>query len=196
MQPYFRLTMADEDRWHLEIEEHFSDGTPVDIWGYSRCLAIDNPKPVPFRIQVEGTRVDYTPTAFLATVVSRRMVEVLERMAPKDIQRIPALVDGKNSEWEVINILSCVDCIDHAASLIQYYPSNHPTNPGEPRGVLRLVLEPSRIGDHHIFHPKDWQVATIVSSVVKTALEEIGSTGIEYIPVTGSACPNPSERKI
>ena len=32
MQPYFALTMADEERWHLEIEERFADGTSVDIW--------------------------------------------------------------------------------------------------------------------------------------------------------------------
>jgi hypothetical protein len=185
MQPYFALTMADEERWHLEIEERFADGTSVDIWCYSGCSANGNPKPVPFRIQVPGRRVDYNPTAFLATVVSNRVAGILEGIAPNALQRIPAIVDGKTGEWEVINVLPCMDCIDQKASLIQYYPADHPTKAGKPRGVIRLVLDPSRIGSHQIFRLKDWRVAIIVSNVVKTALVGVGATGIEYTHVCG-----------
>jgi hypothetical protein len=117
------------------------------------------------------------------------MADVIERTAPNDLQRIPVVIDGEQGGWEIINVLPCVDCIDRQASLMQYYPADHPAKAGKPRGVIRLVLDPSRIGSHHIFHPKDWRVATIVSEDVRNALDEIGATGMEYVPVTRLAIP-------
>jgi hypothetical protein len=184
---YYKINMADEERWHLAVMDNFADSSEVDIWAYHRCTLLDRPKPVPFRIQVEGKRVDYNPTAFSATVVSRRMADLIEGVAPWDIQRIPAIVQEDRGEWEVINILACADCIDHDGSLIQYYPENHPTKAGKPRGVVRLILDPARIQGHHIFHPAGWHVATIVSDVLKAKLEELGATGIEYTRVTDAA---------
>lgn len=183
MSNFFKITMDDENRWHLQILDSFADGSAVDIWAY-RCKTLPNPKPVPVRIQIEGTQVDFNPTVFSAIVASRRMAEAIEAIAPNDIQRIPALVEGGQGDWEVVNILPCIDCIDSERSLIQYYPTNHPTKAGKPRGIIRLVIDPSRVDGHHVFHPKDWEVAVIVSDVVKDALERISASGIEYIPVT------------
>lgn len=186
MSSYFSMKIGDESRWHLQILEKFTDGSAVNIWAY-RCRALSNPKPVPFRIQVEGKRVDFNPTAFSAIVASRRMADAIEAIAPMDIQRIPAIIEGQASDWEVVNILHCVDCIDYERSLIQYYPANHPTKPGKPRGIIRLELDPSRISGVHVFHPEDWQVATIVSDVLKGALESICASGIEYVLVADAA---------
>jgi hypothetical protein len=122
---------------------------------------------------------------FATTIVSSRLADLWQRIAGKDIQRIPADVEGDDGEWEVINIVSCVECISHEQSKITYYPDRHPEKPGKPSGVLKLVLDPDRIGDHHIFHPKDWETVTIVSDSVKRAMEEMGATGVDYWPVTG-----------
>ena len=184
MLKYYEIEMADEERWHLALIDNFPDGSEVDIWAYHRCKFLAEPKPVPFEIQVDGKRVDYNPTAFSPMVVSRRMADCLATVCAEDFQRIPAVVGGDKGDWEVINVLSCVDCIDHGASTMQYYPLDHPTKAGKPRGVIQLVLDPHRIGRHHILHPAGWRVATVVSAVVKTALEEIGATGIEYVAVT------------
>ena len=185
MQEYFEMQMGDSDgEWCLAILDIYPNGSPVDIWAYNRCQPICEPRPVPFKIQLDGRRVDFNPTAFGAMVVSRRMADRFEQISPCEIQRIPANVEGESGEWEVINVLSCLDCIDEKASRIQYFPTNHPKS-GKPRSIFPLVLDSSRIGRHHVFHLKDWRVATIVSNVVKNAFDEIGATGIKYMPVTG-----------
>jgi hypothetical protein len=184
MTRYYSLGMTDEDRWHLDLDQHFADGSPVDIWAYSRCEVIKHPKPVPFRIQVQGKRVDYNPTAFLVTVVSERMARVLEESAANDVQVIPAIVNGTTDRWNVINIITCVDCIDHHRSLIYYYPRDDHEKPGKPRGVLKLAVDAELIGDPQVLHPKDWVVATIVSEKVKMAVERIGASGIDFMLVT------------
>jgi hypothetical protein len=184
MRNYYLMSLADEaDAWSLAVLDSFGDGTPVDVWAYNQCKLIADPRPVPLKIQVEGRRLDFNPTAFSATVVSHRMAEALERVSPNEIQRIPAIVEGETDNWEVINILPCPDCIDHKASLIQYFPASHATKARKPRGILRLVIDPCT-ENCHVFHPKDWRVATIVSQAAKDALEDVGATGVEYMPVT------------
>lgn len=82
-----------------------------------------------------------------------------------------------------MNVITCLDCIDYHKSIItSYYPANHPDRPGKPRGVLYLVFDANRIGSHHIFRPKGWEVELVVSDTVKNALMEIGVTGVDFVP--------------
>lgn len=181
---YYKITPGDDETWHISVNETFPDGTPLDIWAYRGCQQAVDTRPVPLHIVQHGKRVDYYPTPFLTTIVSKQLADCWARFATSDIQRIPAHISDNCGDWEVIVVLPCIDCIDHTRSKITYHPPNHSEKPGKPRGVLKLVLDPARIGDHHIFHPKDWEVATIVSEKVKQAMEDLGATGAEFWPVT------------
>lgn len=180
---YFKLAMANEERWTLAIERQFPNGGDVDIWAYSMGQPASDDV-VPFVVDVDGEMVDFNPTAFGSIVVSSEMAEILCRFASAEIQRIPAVVRGADGDWEVLNVVSVVDCIDHERSRIQYFPLDHAEKPGKPRGIMKLVLDSVRPKGHHVFKPMDWLVATIVSADVKTALEDAGITGVEYWPAT------------
>ncbi|WP_417388322.1 imm11 family protein [Gimesia sp.] len=180
---YYQLVMATDDRWTLSICREFPDGSPVDKWAYTRCQTLASPSPVPFQVRVQGDAVDYNSTAFGCLVVSTRMGQIIEEISPDEIQRIPALVDAEG-DWEVLNLLHCVDCIDFERSDIQFYPDDHPEKAGKPRGVKKLRISGASVGSCHIFRPRDWTVAEIVSEKVKQALEGNGIKGIEYWPVT------------
>lgn len=180
----YQLVMALNVRWVLSIENTFDDGRPVDVWSYTRCKPVADSAPVPFHISRDGIRVDFNPTAFGATVVSSKMADVVEAICGRDIQRIPANVRGDAGEWEVMNVLATADCIDHAKSLIQYFPADDPEQPNKPRGVVKLVLDPAKAGGHDIFKPVDWRMATIVSETLKSELEKNRIEGIDYRQVT------------
>lgn len=178
MTAFFELRTADERRWHLDVSTAES---PLDIWACERIPGVD---PIPLHVFQDGDRVDFERTSFAIPVVSQRVAELFAEFAPNDVQRIPALVEGDDNIWEVINVVTRVDCINFNESIIQYYPPNHPEKPSKPRGVVKLVLDADRIGEHRIFRPRDWEIAFIVSLGVKEALESIGATGVEFIPVT------------
>jgi hypothetical protein len=180
MERFFRMVFADEERWH--VTESSWDRSPFDVLA---CRPVEGIAPIRLRIYSDGKRVDYDVTSFSTVVVSRRFAEVVSSIAPNDIQRLPAVVEGDDGNWEVLNVIACLDCIDHQRSIItSYYPQNHPEFPGEPDGVIRLMVDRSRIGDHQVFRPKGWTVAVIVSNTVRRALREIGVTGVEFIPVS------------
>lgn len=180
MQAYYQLVIADEERWHVEVE---GDEAPLDIWA---CNWVEMPPSMRFSVNVDGRRVDYGHTGWAAIpVISRRMADSLNSIAPDDIQRLPASVAGEaDGEWEVLNVLARPDCICHQKSNITYYPDNHPDKPGKPRGVIRLIIDADRVPGHHVFRPKDWEIALVVSDDVKSLLEVLGISGVEYWPVT------------
>ena len=178
MADYFKLWLDDETRWHLEL---LAETPPVDIWA---CERVTLPSPIRFGIQMPGVSMDFNPSCFAIPVVSKRLAELMESIAPYEVQRLPAIIEGDPADWEVLNVVSKVNCIDHERSCIQYYPKNHPEKPGKPRGVVSLVLDTNRANGHHVFRATDWEVALIVSEHVKTALEELGATGIEYVPAS------------
>ena len=180
---YLQLAPSCDSRWTLSIEEHFIDGSSVDEWAYSKCDFLEGARPVPFKVRVSGEVVDYNPTAFGAVVVSKRMAEIIDNVARSDVQWIPAIVDGAGS-WEVLNILTCMDCIDHQRSEIQYWPDEDPKRSRKPRGIKRLIINASAAQGHHILRPRDWMVVEVVSEELKRMLEASGITGVEYWPLT------------
>jgi len=179
---YFEAVIGNKNRWTLAIQRKFQNGESVDIWAYSQGVPASM-VPVPYFVDAVGDVVDFNPTAFGSIVVSRRMAEIVNNIAGNEIQRIPAVVSGSAGQWEVLNITSVVDCIDYNKSLITQFPPNHPGKAGKPRGVLRLVVDGGRAKGHHIFLPKDWIVAVVVSEDLMKALDEAHMTGIEYWPV-------------
>ena len=177
---YYRLAIAGEGRWHYEVDGAVA---PLDV---TKCEYVTESPRMRFRVSVNGIRVDFGHTGWAGIpVVSKRMAECIQRVASADIQRIAAEVEGERSgEWEVLNIVARPDCIDHDRSQMTYYPAIHPRTPSKPRGVIRLVLDPNRIGDHQVFRPMDWEVVLVVSDVVRLALQECRVSGVEFWPVT------------
>lgn len=127
--------------------------------------------------------MDYNEEGFGTPLVRKRLADAVAPIAGADIQRIPATVEGDVGEWEILNVLACVDCIDHGRSQITYYPDNDPRYPRKPRGVLELIISPAKASGYHMFRVSDWRVAVLVSEQVKDAVEAIGATGVQFTPV-------------
>lgn len=178
MSAYFECDfVADESLWYLAIA---TPETPIDVW---ESREVDPSLVVRFKVFADGKRADFNRASHAIIVASKKLGELLHLIAPKDIQLVPAEVDGDSQPWWVVNVLSCLDCIDHLRSDITYYPTDHARTPGKPRAVLKLVIDPSRVEGHHVFLPKGWEVTLIVSDTVKEAMAQAQITGAEFWPV-------------
>lgn len=182
---FYKLMMSDAPRWHLSRRDNLGGELPTDIWAFCRCEPFFGTLPIRFDITKEGPAVDYNPTAFCSTVVSDKMAHIISTSAEGNVQLIDACV-GCSMQWKVLNVLRCVDCIDHGKSIIQYFPPNHSEKPNLPRGVIKLVIDPTKSEHSLIFKPLGWKVVDIVSESLKLALEANHITGIHYCPVTDS----------
>lgn len=177
---------APHPRWQLTIEPELENGEWWDVWAYSRGQPAQ-PPPYPFTVFAPGPKSELNIMTFGIYLVSQRVADVIERLAHDEIQLIPATLEGDPDRWLILNTLSIVDCIDYQRSIIDsYYPDDFhdPAKAGKPRGIVKLVIDPEKVGDHQIFRVKKWNVAMIVTEHLKTLLEESWAIGLRFEEVT------------
>jgi hypothetical protein len=120
-------------------------------------------------------------------VVHRRVVSLFERLGiDKEVQFIPAEVEGQTDPWFILNILQVIRCIDDARceEVLYWKPEDdRPDKLGGYRNVRGLKVDLEKIGEANVFRPWGWLVTLIVSERVKQALEEERITGIDFAAV-------------
>jgi hypothetical protein len=191
-----------EGRWHLnglydangvELDcRDFTYGSRIEIDPYIRVSSphddriIDAKRPLKLFQSKEGRSLDFTFTDLDMPVVTVRIGMLLGRIADLDIQRIPVFING-DGHYEIINVVSRVECIDTKRSEIMWWEKDNDIRPdlaGTPQMITKLLIDSSRVGGHHIFRPEGWDLAVIVSDILKTALETEGVSGIIFHDVS------------
>lgn len=191
-----------EGRWHLnglrdqtgiELDSrefsygnYIEPGPPLRMSLWNEDEIIDVNPPLTISWSRDGTPLDFTFTDEDVPVVTRRVAELLTKLASPDIQRFPVKVDRMEQEYEIINIISRIKCIDAARSELEWWTEEHgrPDKIGKALTIMKLVVDPSRIGDTHMFRLEESTIAVIVSEVVKEALEEAKVSGIQFKAVS------------
>ncbi|NMO17743.1 hypothetical protein HPC49_41150 [Pyxidicoccus fallax] len=173
------------DRWVLNspIDEH---GREVDPWQFNEGRRLDLDARLRLRVALPGRELDFSLTGLGIVVVHERVARVLERMGVRDVQLIPVEVEGCSSAYFILSVLSTIRCIDDArCEEVQHWKpeDGQPEKVGEYRVVAGMRIDPTRVGDAHLFRPWGWSVALIVSDELKRALEHEGITGTRFIEV-------------
>jgi hypothetical protein len=128
---------------------------------------------------------DYVENSIDWPLCSPRFATLLRELGPDVLE----IVDGPNlvclggSEaraTEVFNLLQCPPCIDLKKSNVAY------ASDGRIRGVYEIVISrhhaiPENL---HIFRPKEWLAAILVSRALAQRLTKQKITGVAFAPVT------------
>ena len=185
---YYELfdKMSIPGRWLLRMPVD-EQGEWIDTWQFKEGRVLNLEGPIRFPVKPAGTALEFTLAAVGVPVVHQRVVALLERLGmQKEVQFIPAQVEGQSEPWFILNTLQVIRCIDDARceEVLYWLPEDdRPDRVGEYRNVSGLKVDPEKIGDAHIFRPWGWLVVLIVSERVKQALEEEGITGIQFVEV-------------
>jgi hypothetical protein len=182
---YFELVddMRIMDRWELDSP---LDKEGQEIWHgqFSRGTPLEVRTPASVPLYSPGRALDYTTTALGIPVVHARVKEVFERLQIQEqVQFFPTAIAGQSDSYFLVNVLQVVRCIDDARCEAVFYYTEEDEEPervGEYRNVRGLRIDPSQVGDRHIFRPWGWQLAIIVSERVKESLDVAGITGARF----------------
>jgi hypothetical protein len=115
------------------------------------------------------------------------MVSLFERLKLLgQVQFFPAQVEGQAEPFFILNVLRVIRCIDDARceEVVYWKPEDErPDKVGQYRNVAGMRIDPSHVGDAHIFRPWGWRVVIVVSEYLKQAMEKEGITGPRFIEV-------------
>jgi hypothetical protein len=185
---YFDLTdnMLLQERWHLRspVDE---PGREVDPWQFKKGLLLDITDTIIFPVEPTGVALDFTLASFLIPVVHRRIVELFKSLGiDREVQFIPARVEGFIEDYFILNVMQVIRCIDDARceEVLYWLPEDErPDKVGQYRDVVGMKIDPEQVGGANIFRPWGWRVALIVSERVKLAMESEGITGPKFTEV-------------
>ena len=177
---------------------YLSDPDPwLNVWPRGgRAESVDR---VRFDVTREGVRVDVTIPRGMV-IVKEWVGDLIGRLAPGDVQRIPAQIDGEDERYELLHVATRMDCIDWEHTPAQALSSNGVANgtlgslahlvdranlyryvaPGD------MVLDSRGIEGARIFRVVDWNLYAVVTERVKQALEEAQVNGVEFPEVKTS----------
>ncbi len=140
-------------------------------------------------------------------VATERIASLLGELAAADLERFPARVESMPGTYEVLNVISMIDCIDRERTVGQLLipgegwktgtlSSLATTFVGDPEPDLdesagynmeglsyaidELRLDTTGIEGARIFRVKGWRDLPVVTEDIKAALDEEGVTGVHY----------------
>jgi hypothetical protein len=202
---YFQIEheFPESRRWYLnglrdragnELDSRdFRYGVPVDTEPVFRLSSprdgrmIDVVPPLFVSLRRKGPPLDFTLADFDVPVVTSRVAQLLASVAEADIQRFPVRVDGQAGDYEIVNVITRLRCIDLQRSDITYWTEEDglPDMVGRPQMIADLIIDPVLAEGHHLLRPDGWAVALVASDVVKQILEDERITGIRFRQVSG-----------
>ena len=185
---YFDLTddMRDPGRWLLgdAVDE---SGQEINPWQFGKGLSLDLKGTPRFAQYHPGHALDFSLAGVGVPVVHGRVAAVFERLGlQQQVQLFPAQVEGQAEPYFILNVLRIIRCIDDARceEVLYWKPEDgRPEKVGQYRNVAGMRIDPTQVGNAHIFRPWGWRVALIVSEHLKQAMEAEGITGLRFTEV-------------
>ena len=117
-------------------------------------------------------------------IVRLRVAKLLERLAPGDVEFVPAVVDGFSEGFHILNVLTTVRCIDDTASaytekFTEADADLFPDKVGHYMRVSGLRIDKAKVQDAQVFRTWGW-VTIIVAEEIKNAFEAAHITGAKF----------------
>ena len=173
------------DMWFLD-EPRDVTGRELDARDFRSGQVYRGPQPVVVPVGQPGRETAFSLGAFDMPVVSSDAWEVIEAIAPNDVQPIPVTVPNAKRTFSILNVIALLDCLDEGRSDFTRWTEedNRPDRLGEIHVMWQLFVDPTRTGDHHLFRVKGWHFALLVSEALKSALEKVPDLGLTFQPAS------------
>ncbi len=170
-------------RWHLRSPLD-AQGQRIEPWQFFEGRELHPRAALHFPVKPDGRELDFSWAAFAIPVVHARVVELFERLQVREVQFLPAQVEGHPGPWFILNALRLLRCIDDARceEVQRWRPEDgQPEKVGQYRVVAGMRIDPTKAGDARLFRPWGWTGALVVSEDLQQAMEQAGITGTRFI---------------
>ncbi len=106
----------DQDQWFLG-DPHDPAGRMVYPESFTGGERVEVPDGLVVPVDNPGHPLDFSFGSFDMPVVTEPVGALLDRIAGADVQRIPVRVQGRSEPYEILNVVTVVDCIDRERTI-------------------------------------------------------------------------------
>lgn len=168
-------------RWQLKNPLNAA-GHSVDDWEFRLGAPVRVEGRLKLFLEHAGRPLDFSETNSRIPLVHVKVASVFSELAPKDVQLIPADVEGHPEQYLILVATRRIRCIDEKASKVQFWQPEDglPDKVGQYYAVDDLHIDTSKVGNAKVFRPEGWEGTLIISEDIKEALERMGATGVKF----------------
>ena len=169
------------DQWFLD-EPLTVTGEEIDAREFRSGVPYRGPLPVIVPIGNPGLELAFNFGAFDMPVVSSEIADIINELAPGDVQCFPVDVPGAQGSYQILNAVCSLDCLDEERSeFTRWLPGDHRSDRiGQYHMISTIRVDPKRTYEHQIFRIKNWPIALLVSNTIKDALASIPRLGVVF----------------
>jgi hypothetical protein len=206
----------------MSLYELFFDATPdpwslgdpqpsIDSWPFRRGERVEPPDDLHVPVKRAGRALDVTIRGVRIIVVTERIGALIDKVAPGDVQRIPVHVEGTDGRYEVLHVLTRMDCVDWEHTCAQAKNEEGRYESGTLASLASLIdrdknlyrhvmnadmtLKTDGIAGPRIFRVVGWDLWPVVTEDLKVALERERPSGLEFQPLQTSGAAGGGETR-
>src|SRR3954464_9763897 len=116
-----RIETTDTEFWWLGGMTD-ANGQAIDTSVLTYGGRVDFRGPLGVEVREPGRRLDVTGADFGALVVLHELAEAIQSVAGADVQLYPAVISGTIGEYDVLNIVPRLPCLDTEHSQVVRWP--------------------------------------------------------------------------
>lgn len=183
MTQFYRVLVDpnESDRWYLKTPVD-TRGREVDPRVFTACTKYDGELSLKLPLRRKGKSIDINFCDFDMIVTPKQVNDALQELVGDSIQRISIEVEASDKQYEILNVLDTVECISEEKSEFTKWAQDdgRPDKIGQFRMITKLFINPEKAKGHKVFRIKEWKIALIVDSCVKSLLEKHCATGVIF----------------
>lgn len=184
-QQFYRVELDDsiDTGWFLD-EPVDDQGNPIDARIFTEGEEVRITRPLTLPIMERGEPLNFHLAAFDMPVVTEQIGSLIEEIAGNDVQRIPVMIEGNISGYEILNVVKVLACVDEQSSEFERWTldDHRPDLAGTYRVIYKLKVKVANDEQADIFRIKGYEITLIVSDTLKATLERAGVRGVTFLP--------------
>ena len=157
----FEFVEVRKGNWYIT----HPDGFPINI--AKDCKKVRTKKPIVLPLYEKGKKTNLSITVLGGLVVTKKVANLLDKLAPGDFQRIPVKIEGERGSFEIINVLS--------------NPMWKPMLKWAKKNKSKIANMPT---DFQIMRVGKYPAKLVIARPLKEALEKFGVTGVTFKPLS------------
>lgn len=185
---YYRIENDNSivDRWFLTEPLSLDVRAEIDFWPYLAGNQVPYPdSPLSVQIQRSGPELRFTLAGFDIPVVASDLIESMMKVDHQGIQSIPVVI-GEDLRYRMAVVTRLVPCVDEKKSQFTKWSAldGRRDKVGQYRMFTRLTIDPFKVSsDAHIFMISGWNIAFVVSELMRDAMIAANCRGVVFDPL-------------
>lgn len=180
----FYRVLADPNiltNWFLKAPI-FEDGTVIDARLFTKGEVFIEDKTLIVPLRRHGKHVDFNLGDFDMVITKKNINEKIFSQFKLKAQRIPVIIEGLKNDFEILNVLDLIACVDEVNSEFDKWTEmdGRPDKVGKFRMFTHLCIDEKKAEGHHLFRLAEWPIVLVVSNELKVFLEKIEVNGIVF----------------